>query len=135
MAVQNSIEVRNAQLDAFETRIGASPVVELRSGAQPANCAAASSGAILATGALPADWMSAAAAGVKAKLGTWALVGVAAGTIGHYRIFEAGSPQVCHEQGSVTATGGGGDMTVDNTNIAVAQNVNVTGYTRTKGNA
>jgi hypothetical protein len=100
-----------------------------------ADCATAASGTLLATGTLPADWMAAAAAGQKAKLGTWQLVGVAAGTIGYYRIYEASSPSICHEQGSVTATGGGGDMTVDNTNIAVTQAVTVTAYARTAGNA
>lgn len=135
MTVQNSILARNARLDAFEVAVGASPIMELRSGAQAADCAAVPSGNLLAIGTLPADWLTAAAAGVKSKNGTWTITGVGAGTIGHYRIYEAGSPSVCHEQGSVTATGGGGDMTVDNTSIAVAQVVTVTGYTRTAGNA
>jgi hypothetical protein len=34
-------------------------------------------------------------------------------------------------QGSVTATGGGGDLTVDNTNIAVSQTVSVGSFTYT----
>lgn len=135
MAVQNSIRVRNARLNAFETEIGVAPTLELFSGAPPANCALASSGTLLAIGVLPSDWMSDAAAGVKAKLGTWAFTGVAAGTIGYYRISRAGSPTECDEQGTVTATGGGGDMTVDNTSIAAAQTGSVTSYTRTAGNA
>jgi hypothetical protein len=42
---------------------------------------------------------------------------------------------VCHMQGTVTATGGGGDMTIDNTSIASGQSVTVTGFTLTEGNA
>ena len=37
----------------------------------------------------------------------------------------------CHMQGTITATGGGGDMTLDNTNIAAGQTVNITGFTLT----
>lgn len=135
MTVQNSVVARNARLDAFETAIGTAPIMELRSGAQPANCAAAASGSLLAQFALPSDWLAAAAAGVKAKAGVWSGTGLTAGNIGHYRIYEAGSPSVCHEQGSVTATGGGGDMTVDNISIAAAQVLTVTAYNRTAGNA
>jgi hypothetical protein len=127
--------VRNALLDAIETAIGAAPVIELRSGALPANCAAASSGTLLARNAIPSDWMAAASGGTKAKAGTWTLTGLGAGTIGHFRIFEVGSPDVCHGQGDVTATGGGGAMTVDNTSIALDQVVTVNTFALTAANA
>lgn len=131
MAKQLSIAVRNAMLDAEETVIGASPKLQLRTGARPANCAAADTGTLLAEMALPADWMSAASAGVKSQSGLWSTTGLAAagtGTaIGHYRIKD-GSGTTCHDQGTVTVTGGGGDMTVDNTNIAQNQAISVTGW-------
>lgn len=130
-----SVSVRNARLNAIESDIGNTPILELRSGALPANCAAASSGALLAQQALPSDWMAAAAAGVKGKNGTWSFVGLAAGVIGYFRIFRAGSPSECDIQGDVTATGGGGAMTVDNVNIAVAQNGSVTSFNLTDANA
>jgi hypothetical protein len=38
-------------------------------------------------------------------------------------------------QGTVTATGGGGDMTVDNVSFAAAQAFTVTSFTLTAGNA
>jgi hypothetical protein len=38
-------------------------------------------------------------------------------------------------QGTVTATGGGGDMTLDNTSFAVGQQVNITSFTLTAGGA
>lgn len=129
MAIQYSIAVNNARLDAIESAIGVSPLIEFRSGAKPANCAAARTGTLLAQGNLPADWMSAAAAASKAKLGTWTMTGIAAGTIGYYTIYDAASPNNAHMQGSVTETGGGGDMTVDNDNIEISQVVTVTGFT------
>jgi len=135
MATQLSIAVRNARLDAIETAIGVSAILKMRSGAQPANCAAADSGTVLATLNLPADWMAAAASGSKAKLGTWEdLLADAAGTIGHFRIY-ASDGVTCHLQGAVTITGGGGDITVDNTSLAVNQAFMVTGYALTDANA
>lgn len=135
MTVQNSVAVRNARLDSDETAIGVSPIMKIFTGAQPADCAQASSGTVLATLSLPSDWMAAAANGQKAKLGTWQDASCdASGTAGHYRIFDS-TGTVCHEQGSVTATGGGGDMQVDNVNFAAGQSFTITAYTKTAGNA
>jgi hypothetical protein len=133
MAFQFSITVRNAAIDAIETAAGASPTLELRTGAPPATCATADSGTVLATMALPADWMAAASGGAKALSGTWQDAAAdAAGTVGHFRIKQGGT---CHIQGTVTATGGGGDMTLDNPVLAVAQAVSVTAFTLTAGGA
>ena len=59
MAFQFSDAARNAALDAIETAVGASPTMTLRTGAAPANCAAADSGTVLATLTLPADFFAA----------------------------------------------------------------------------
>jgi hypothetical protein len=84
---------------------------------------------------LPSDWMAAASSGSKAKSGTWQdLLANNAGTAGHYRIKDSGGT-TCHIQGSVTATGGGGDMTLDNVSIAANQQVTVTSYSLTDANA
>ena len=133
MPFQFSIQARNAALDAIETTIGVSPTLELRTGAPPAACASADTGTLLATMALPADFMAAAAAGSKALAGVWQdLAADAAGTAGHFRIKQGAT---CHMQGNVTATGGGGDMTMDNPVLAVGQQVSVTGLTVTAGGA
>jgi hypothetical protein len=52
--------------------------------------------------------------------------------IGHFRI-KAGA--TCHDQGTVTVSGGGGDMTLNNPNVANTQVVTVTGFTVTMGGA
>lgn len=135
MAVQLSIAVRNARLDAIETNIGTSAVLKIRSGAQPATCATADSGTVLATLSLPVDWMAAASSGSKALSGTWQdLSADATGTAGHFRIYDSGGT-VCGIQGSITATGGGGDMTLDNTSIASGQQVTITSFTLTDANS
>ena len=129
MAFQFSDAARNAALDAVETAIGTTPILEIRSGAAPANCAAADSGTVLATMTMPSDWMAAASGGSKAKSGTWQDVSAdATGTAGHFRIKDSGGT-TCHIQGSVTATGGGGDMTLDNTSIASGQTVTINTFT------
>lgn len=134
MAVQLSIAVRNARLDAIETAIGTTPILRVRTGAQPANCAAARTGTVLATVNLPSDWMAAASAGSKALAGTWQDTAAdAAGTAAHFEIMDS-TGTTCHLQGSVTATGGGGDMTVDNVVFAVGQTFNVTAFTLTDAN-
>lgn len=135
MALQYSVAVRNAQLDAFETAIGASAVLKIRSGSAPATCATADSGTVLATLSLPSDWMAAASSGSKAKSGTWEDASAdATGTAGHFRIY-ASDGTTCHAQGTITATGGGGDMTLDNTSIATGQAVSITSFTLTAGNS
>ena len=129
MAFQFSTAARNAALDAIETAAGATAILRIRSGAVPANCAAADSGTILAEMTLPSNWLADAASGSKGILGTWQdLAANAGGTAGHFRVYDnAGA--TCHIQGTVTATGGGGDMALDNVSIATGQQVTVTAFT------
>ena len=78
--------------------------------------------------------MAAASSGAKAKSGTWEDVSAdMAGSAGHYRIY-ASDGTTCHLQGTVTATGGGGDMTLDNIVIAAGQDITITGFALTDGN-
>lgn len=133
MPFQFSVAARNAAADAIETAIGATPTLEIRTGSVPANCAAADSGTVLATLTLPSDWLAAASSGAKTLLGTWQDASAdATGTAGHFRIKQS---TTCHIQGTITATGGGGDMTLDNVSIAAAQQFNVTAFTITMGGA
>lgn len=133
--MQFSTAVRNARLDAIETTAGTSAVIKIRSGSAPANCGTADSGTVLASMTLPSDWMNGAGSGSKTKLGTWQdPAGDAAGTAGHWRLY-ASDGTTCHAQGTCTATGGGGDMELDNTSIAVGQVVTVTAFSLTDANA
>ena len=135
MAIQFSVAVRNARLDAVETAIGASAVLKVRTGAAPASCATADAGTVLATVNLPSDWMAAAASGSKSLSGTWQDASAdASGTAAHFRLY-ASDGTTCHLQGTVTQTGGGGDMQVDNSSFASGQQFTVTSFTLTDGNA
>lgn len=133
MAIQLSVAARNGRLDAIETEAGASAILKIRTLAQPATCATADAGTVLATLALPADWMGLAAAGVKSKLGTWSDAAAdAAGTAAHFRVYKTDGV-TCVIQGSVGQ--GSGDLSLDNTVIAVGQTVTITGFDLTDGNA
>lgn len=135
MAIQLSTAVRNARLDAIETAIGTSAVLKIRTGAVPANVATADSGSVLATLSLPSDYMAAASGGTKALTGTWQDASAdAAGTAAHFRLY-ATDGTTAHMQGTVTVTGGGGDLQVDNVTFAAAQQFTVTAFTLTDGNA
>lgn len=134
MAIQLSTTLRNDRLNQIETTIGTSPILQIRSGAVPANCAAADSGTLLASMNLPSDWLAAAASGSKAKLGTWTDSSAdASGTAGHFRIKDS-TGATTHMQGTITATGSGGDMTLSTTSITAAQVVSVDTFTINEGN-
>lgn len=99
MSLQLATSTRNSRLDAIETEIGTSPILKFRTGAPPANCAAADSGTVIASLTLPSDWMAAASGGQKAKSGTWEDTSAdASGHISHFRIYDSGG-STCHLQG------------------------------------
>lgn len=132
MALQYSVAVNNARLDAVESTTGTAPLLRIFSGSQPANCAAADSGTLLCTITLPSDWMNAASAGSKTLLGTWsAAASAGAGaTPTHFRIWNSGAT-TCHIQG--TAGIGTGDLQVNGT-ITSGQTCSVTSFTLTAAN-
>ena len=135
MTIQFSIPVRNARLDAIATVVGASAKLIIYSGTQPANCSEAPTGTVLATLPLPSAWMLAASSGSKGKTGTWSDTSAdAGGTAGYFRIYDS-LLTTCGLQGSVTITGGAGDMTLDNTTIVAGQTVTITSFVLTDGNA
>lgn len=133
MAVQFSTTVRNARLDAIESAIGAAPKLLLYTGSIPANCAAAATGTLLATLTLPSDWEANASAGAKAIAGgPWSGTASAAGTAGYFRIMDS-TNTTCHIQGTVGQ--GSGDLSFDNNVLANGQNIQITAFSITDGNA
>lgn len=137
MAIQMNDGTRNARLDTIESTNGASCSLEIRTGAQPATCATAGTGTILATINLPADWMAAASGGSKALSGTWSDASADnAGVAAHFRVYNSQATKdntTCFMQGSVGQ--GSGDLSVDNTTFAAGQSFTITAFTLTDGNA
>lgn len=117
MAMQFGTTLRTDMADEVVTA-AAGGTIKIFSGAVPANCAAADPSGALVSDTLPTPALT-NTAGTLSKAGTWSFTGDAAGTAASFRLYTSGA--VCFAQGSVTATGGGGDMTIDNTSIAVGQ--------------
>ena len=129
---QYSTDLRDARNDQIETTLGASPILELRTGTVPANCAAADSGTLVASMTLPADAFAASSAGVKSMQGTWEdLSANNNGVIAHYRLKTSGG--VCKMQGPASQTGGGGEVIVNNATVVAGQPITVTAFTITAG--
>jgi hypothetical protein len=108
------------------------------SGAKPAGCNDADNGTMLCEITLPSDWMTTASGGVKIKNGVWtgtadALAGGGT-TATHFRLKNSAGTLV-HIQGDITTTGGGGAMTINDTNVVAGQPVTVTSFTLTDGNS
>jgi hypothetical protein len=79
--------------------------------------------------------MSAASAGSKALSGTWQDTSADnTGTAAHFRIYDSGGT-TCHLQGTVSATGGSGDLQVDNVSFAAGQQFVISSFTLTDANA
>jgi hypothetical protein len=131
MTIKATPATLNAILDTGFDAIFNSGVLELRTGTQPATASAAATGSLVRSVSLPADAFAAAAAGVKAKAGTWQNADAGAGVPTWFRLkqtTDAGSTDGTDERidGSVSMTGAGGDLQLDNTNIAANQTVTVT---------
>lgn len=128
MTIQVSNTVKNGMLDAYESSIGVASILRFFTGAKPANTGSANTGTELWNKTLASDWAANASGGTKGFSATpISANAIAAGTIGYYRQY-ASDGTTCHAQGSVTATGGGGDLTVDNPVVASGQQVSVTSW-------
>ena len=129
MSFQFDTTLRNLWLDDIETVGGVSPLLYVRTGSPPTNCAAVDTGTLLCTITLPSDWMAAAASGSKSKLGTWSATTAVTGTPGHFRFKTSGG--TCFWQGTATEEDGGGDMEIDVVPIIGGRSFTVTTCTVT----
>lgn len=133
MTIQMGTALRNARSAVIETTIGTTPKVQIRTGAQPATPATADSGTLLVEFTLASDWAT-QSGGVLTFSGVpLSATATGTGTAGHYRVKDSAGTTT-HMQGSVTTSGGGGDMIVDNASIASSQTVQITSWTVTEGN-
>lgn len=138
MALQLSTALRDAMASQVETVIGASPTLEIRTGAPPANAAASDTGAVLATLTLPANWLADASGGAVALAGSWAGAVTGTGDAGHFRIKASGG--AVGLQGTVSqrvADGGSGDLQLDRATVGLVAGdaLVITAFSYTQGNA
>lgn len=126
MATRIADAARSASTDAIVDRIDAGAgagTLKIYTGSQPADADDAESGTLLVTITLSDPAYGAASNGVASLSGTPSGTAVAAGTAGYFRVEDSTGANVF--DGSVTATGGGGDLELDNTSIASGQSVTI----------
>ncbi len=139
MAVRISTAARNALANAITTLVdGGSSAAKLRvyTGSQPAGPGTAASGTLLLEVTLNDPSFGSAPNGTITAAQSPALSGtaVANGTAGWFRILdstEAGSTGLGVLDGSVTATGGGGDCQLSTTSLSTGLSVSITSITVT----
>lgn len=131
MALQFSTTLRNNLCGVFPTTLGGSEKIKVFTGAAPANCAAADTGTELFEWDLASsgDWGSPSGGAISLAGLTLTITAIAGGTAGYFRMYDSGA--VCHMQGTVTATGGGGDAQMNNTTVTNGQTINLTAFTLT----
>jgi hypothetical protein len=132
MAIQIHETIKNAMLNSIEATIGTTPTLLIYSGSAPALITDAPTGTEIVIMELPSNWLNNASSGTKTLTGTWQITADNAGTAGYFRIYDTSPAQ--HIQGTVTATGGGGDITLDNIVIAAGQTVTITTFSLAAGN-
>lgn len=120
-------------VDRTDTGTGtATGLLRIYTGAQPADADTAASGTLLVELTLANPAFGAAnTSGTAALLSTpRTATASATGTAGWFRVVNRDGTSVF--DGSVTATGGGGDLTLDNVSIASGQTVNITALSYTQ---
>ena len=121
MATKVNTRLANHVADAlFDSFAGG--MLEIRTGSQPASADASAPGVLLVEIVLPSPAFKNAVGGTKAKIGTWRGTAVGAGTAGWCRF--RNEKDTLRFDGSVTM-GPGGEIVLDNTNIAEGQVVTV----------
>lgn len=127
MATRLAAAARNAAcngiVDLVDAGAGAG-TLKIYSGTQPANGDAAEAGTLLATVTLADPAFGNASAGVATGTDPAAVDPVASGNAGWFRVEDSTGANVY--DGSVTATGGGGDLQLSNIAIGPGINVDIT---------
>lgn len=135
MALSFSTTLRNNRANDITTAVGASGLLRIYAGTPPANV-----GTAITTETLLAELTCNATFAPSASSGVLTLNSItqdssanATGTASFFRITTSGGTAVI--QGTVTATGGGGDLTLNTTSISSGAAVSVTSFVITEGNA
>ncbi|MEU5549207.1 hypothetical protein ABZ738_05510 [Micromonospora sp. NPDC047793] len=131
MATRISTAARSAAADAIAGLLDAGSgagTIKVYSGSQPATANDAESGTLLVEFELADPAFGAASSGVASLAGTpLSAVGAAAGTAGWFRAEDSTGANVL--DGSVTATGGGGDLELSTTTVSIGLTVELTSGT------
>jgi hypothetical protein len=130
--VRIAVATRNALAGAVATLVDAGPgagTLKIYTGSQPATGDTAASGTLLATVALGDPAFGSAATGTITAADPAAVTAVATGTAGWFRVQDSTGANVY--DGDVTATGGGGALTLATTSVSTGLSIDITALTVT----
>lgn len=138
MSLSLNTQARNAFMDITGNTVFNSGKIAFYTGSKPATANLAPTGTLLCEFTLGADAFGAASTGTITLSGT-PLQDASAngtGTAGYFRLKAASDDDSLNGafariDGTITATGGGGDITVDNTSINAGQVINLTAFSLT----
>jgi hypothetical protein len=133
MTSRISASARNATVNAITALLDAGPAagtIKVYTGSQPATADTAATGTLLGTLTLTDPAFGAASAGsATAAAITGDTSADATGTAGWFRALDSTGAAVL--DGSITATGGGGDLQLNSVSIVAGGTINVTAWTIT----
>lgn len=134
MAIKQTTAVRNAQLDALSTQIGASARLRIYSGTRPANAntAITTQTMLVELTCNATAFAAAASGGVLTANAISNGTAAANGTASFFRLWQSNGTTAIMD-GDVAASGA--DLNLNNTSIATGQTVSVTAFTITDGDA
>jgi len=123
-------EMRSAAADGMTDLFSASAgTLKIYTGTQPTSANDAPSGSLLVTITLPTPAFGGASNGVASKSGTWSDNAGADGEGGWFRLADNGD--TARIDGSVTDTGSGGDLQLDDATIVNGGTVTISTFTIT----
>lgn len=132
MATRLTTAARNASTDSVVDLVDAGTgagTLKIYTGSQPASANDAATGTLLATVTFADPAFGASASGTAAATDPAPVTGAATGTAGWFRVADSAGTTVF--DGSVTATGGGGDLTLSSTSISTGISVDLTAFSYT----
>lgn len=135
MANGYNLALRKAKADAITTAVGNAGTLTIYSGAQPATGGTATT--VLATFTLGSPFAPASTGTLGGTVSISptlpsAVTASASGTASWYRVSTSAAAQVI--DGTVTATGGGGDLQLTTTTITSGLSIQITSWTIAVGN-
>lgn len=133
MAIRLSTAARNAAADAVVDLVDAGAgagTLKIYTGAQPANGDTEGSGTLLATVTFADPAFGAASGGTATATDPAAVTAVGTGTAASFVVEDSTGANVLN--GTVSATGGGGDLQLSSTSLATGITVDVTSFTYTQ---
>ncbi|MGH2519456.1 MAG: hypothetical protein ACRDF8_06625, partial [Chloroflexota bacterium] len=128
MAIQYSAGIITSRLEALTTAAGATGYLLIYTGAQPANCGDSASGTLLASLPMSNPIAPAPSGGILTLSAITSEAAGATGTAGYWRICTSSAGTTCVAQGSITATGGGGDLTFPSVAFTSGETIGITSF-------